>query len=74
MPSDGGGVARQNVPSIFAHPIPQCVESRYDSARRALAEAGRVAVVCEPQPAITVTNVSANGPRSLIHPHYATRS
>ncbi len=27
LPSDKGRVARQNVPSIFAHSMPQCVRS-----------------------------------------------
>lgn len=61
LPSDSGCVARQNVPSILAHSMPQCVYSWYGLPR---------STVCEPQPGTTAANVSTNAPPILIRPHY----
>ncbi len=77
-PSDAGFVARQNVPSILAHAIPQCVYSWY-GLLRAPAIADRpvvtpepdVVIDADPQPAPAFARATNTRAPILIRPHYA---
>ena len=69
LPSDNGCVARQNVPSIFAHSMPQCVYSRYGRPA-----SSRVVVVdepvCEPHAATAMAAPTRARRRIVICSHY----
>lgn len=69
LPSDNGCVARQNVPSIFAHSMPQCVYSRYGRPA-----SSRVVVVdepvCEPHAATDMAAPTRARRRIVICSHY----
>jgi hypothetical protein len=73
LPSDKGCFARQKVPLILAHSIPQWVYSSY--ARPAcVCGLGPVdELICVPQPA-TEAAAATHARRRIIRPHYASAS
>jgi hypothetical protein len=65
-PSESRWVARQKVPSILAHSIPQCVKSWYGLPSDPLVGCLLADVACAPQPAATTARPSAKRARARI--------
>jgi hypothetical protein len=59
-------VARQNVPSIRAHSMPQCVYSRYAARAGVPGWRGGSDVAFDPHPAANIANPSKNARRFII--------
>jgi hypothetical protein len=70
LPSDSGCFARQNVPSILAHSMPQCVYSRYDRPACACVVVRVDQLVCELQPATATAMATEARQRMVIRPNY----